>query len=481
LLTIYFLFTSIITGESIKNFSCRILFGITMIGGLALLWALCQLPLLHHLTKDGSIDTQRILSSGLVYSLLLNTVIWIPPLWKNHRPQLLLTFITLLGCLMLVHIVSPYIIPRVALPKYKSFFSPDLHHVLPPKTRMFAGKYDGFNVIIQTNEDGLRTNYSRIQFTSLSPRIIVMGDSFTFGLGVRQNKVWPQLLEDRLRVRFQRNDIGVLNAGIISYSPILQARQFDAILRYYKPDLVILLLDPTDIGDDYNYAAEFKTLHPPVAMNPLKKMPSGILHMSQGVREYIQSALSFPFDFASTTISNRSASPTDIENYDYYKFHLEIGGSVESNRFFIYRHPLDDTLPYFNFTYSNIAHIARATQGLGADFILAPSPRFHHWNRKECPANWEASSYRLDEPYQFEFFRYFSERAGSGQIEVLDLLGAFQATTNFPLVFNSDPHWNEAGNSFVANVIEEYIVTHHATLFANPQRIEKEPNKRPQK
>lgn len=365
--------------------------------------------------------------------------------------------------------------PQVALPKYTGFPSSDLHHVPPPDTRMFEGKYDGFNVFVQTNEDGLRTSYSRVQFASFGTRIIVMGDSFVFGLGVRQDKVWPQLLEDRLRVRFGRNDIGVLNAGIISYSPILEARQFDTILRYYKPDLVVLLVDATDIGDDYQYAKEFE-IHPPTVIHPMKAMPTGILLMSEGIRGKIWSALSLPFELVYKHFVNRSATPTRVDPYDYYASHIEINGVVETNRFFIYRHPLDDTRPYFDFMYSNIIHIAEATHGVGADFILAPSPRFHHWNNKECPANWEASSYRLDEPYQYEYFRYFSERAESGQIETLDLLAQFQATTEFPLVFNGDPHWNEAGNSFVANAIEEYIVKHHANLFAYRQRIENEPN-----
>src|SRR5437868_2010233 len=116
------------------KFKYRTLFGISTIGGLALLWALCQSPLLHYLTEDGSIDTYRILGSVLIYSLLLNTVIWISPLWRrfrNKRNQLLLTCGTLLCCLTLLHFVSPYIIPQLALPKYTAFPSPDLHHVLP--------------------------------------------------------------------------------------------------------------------------------------------------------------------------------------------------------------------------------------------------------------------------------------------------------------------------------------------------------------
>lgn len=438
--------------------------------GFALLWAICQSTLLNHFASDGSIDASRVVSSGLVYVLLLNTLLWLPLLCRNHLPQVLLTCLTLLCCLSLVHFASPYIIPTLAYPQYRSFASQALHHVLPPKTRMFEGKYDGVDVYVDTNEDGLRTRYTRQQFASMGVRIIVMGDSFAFGLGVRQSQVWPQVLENKLRSRFGRGDIGVLNAGVISYSPILEARQFDGILRHYKPDLVILLLDPTDIGDDYTYAVDLDanrgvtTLRPPGSLSP------GIWTMTQGVRAYMGSALSFPYD-----VICRHLMPQFMPKkpYNYYDFRLKIGGTVETNRFFIYRYSRDNTRAFYDFTYSNIVNIAESAHDLGATFILAPSPRFHHWNTNECPANWESKSYRLDEPFQFEYLHYFRERARSGHIEMIDLLGAFQSTTNFPLVFRNDPHWNEAGHDFVASVMEKYIVKHHAGYFEKTERSKK--------
>ena len=50
-------------------------------------------------------------------------------------------------------------------------------------------------------------------------------------------------------------------------------------------------------------------------------------------------------------------------------------------------------------------------------------------------------------------FRYFEERGRTAAFAVHSLLPAFQATEQFPLVFDSDPHWNTAGHEFVAQTL----------------------------
>ena len=86
------------------------------------------------------------------------------------------------------------------------------------------------------------------------------------------------------------------------------------------------------------------------------------------------------------------------------------------------------------------------------------SPRFHHWNRKECPRNWEEADYLRDGPYQYEIFRYFEEQAATADFEVRSLLPAFQACRQFPLVFESDPHWNADGHQFAAKTVAKLLV-----------------------
>ena len=146
------------------------------------------------------------------------------------------------------------------------------------------------------------------------------------------------------------------------------------------------------------------------------------------------------------------------KKYDYYKFELNIDGGVERNRFFIYRHPLERTRPYFLNTLEHINRIAAAAAESEARFALVIAPRFHHWNPKECPENWEEDAYSLNEPYQHEYFTFFEERGSQLTYDVFNLLPAFQKTREFPLVFENDPHWNEAGHTFVAKLLADYLI-----------------------
>ena len=192
-------------------------------------------------------------------------------------------------------------------------------------------------------------------------------------------------------------------------------------------------------------------------------MPSGLWLITEPLRGAIGSALSDPYD----SIRERwfGWKPVVDVPYVYYKIRIEIGGVVETNRFFIYRHPLAQTRPYFDATWSNIRRVAELCRTLQAQLVVVPNPRYHHWNKQECPDNWERSLYGLAEPHQYEYLRYVTDSGIADGIEVFDLLKAFQSTTEFPLVFKNDPHYNETGHSFVARTIEDYLVRRHATLF----------------
>jgi hypothetical protein len=111
--------------------------------------------------------------------------------------------------------------------------------------------------------------------------------------------------------------------------------------------------------------------------------------------------------------------------------------------------------------------INRACRESGVGFVVVPVPRFHHWNARECPKNWERRQYGLDEPYQYEFFRYFREAANEDEMRTFDLLELFKATSEFPLVFEEDPHWNNRGHEFVAHAMEGFIIRHYKTVFTD--------------
>lgn len=144
--------------------------------------------------------------------------------------------------------------PYESLCPFRWLASARYHHVNPPSRRMLAGRVEGQPVVVETNEDGLRTAWSRAAFRRHGTRVALLGDSFVFGSGVNAVETVAARLEAGLRNRPSTRDAAVLNAGVISYSPFLERRLFEDVIREYRPTHVLLLLDVTDIGDDAIYS-----------------------------------------------------------------------------------------------------------------------------------------------------------------------------------------------------------------------------------
>ncbi|MEI8012094.1 MAG: GDSL-type esterase/lipase family protein [Candidatus Omnitrophota bacterium] len=81
-------------------------------------------------------------------------------------------------------------------------------------------------------------------------RVFVIGDSFTFGVGSPDDQTIPALLQRGLGAR--ERSIEVVNAGIGGTSPVTHYVNLRDIHLRYQPDAVVLMLDMTDLWDDWN-------------------------------------------------------------------------------------------------------------------------------------------------------------------------------------------------------------------------------------
>jgi lysophospholipase L1-like esterase len=78
-------------------------------------------------------------------------------------------------------------------------------------------------------------------------RVVVLGDSVTFGYGVSESDTYPRQLERRLRALEHkpaafagRPHVEVVNAGVIGYSSWQGRVLYDERIRDYSPDLVVV-------------------------------------------------------------------------------------------------------------------------------------------------------------------------------------------------------------------------------------------------
>ena len=434
---------------------------------IALVLNLVALPVLSLVLSQGWLD--RLSSRGQVPSTLALLAVWtygsitaLALAYIRFRPPLVKVVMAVVSVLMSLAFIEVggrlLRIPLGVMP-FQELPSEKLHHVMPVQRYMYQGRYDDIDVFVETNEDRLRTPYTRDEFLKHRTRIAVLGDSFTFGFGVPGAAAYPARLEELLRVEYPELDVAVLNAGNISYSPIIQARQMEQVISAYEPQVVLLMIDLTDIGDDHKYHAALREGEAgdyfEVPEDREESFPGVIESLLLGP---IRKGLGYPVDVIVNRLANRGLiGPREEEVNSYYRFEVVIRDVVETNRFFIYRHPLELTRPYFDSTLANIVAVANSAGRHGASFALFVPPRFHHWNPKEAPENWESEAYQLDEPYQLEYRRFFDEARERVDFPTIDLLPDFRASDEYPLVFREDPHWNSAGHDFVARRLLEHL------------------------
>lgn len=391
-------------------------------------------------------------ASVIVYLLsILGLALVLKQLRQSWR-QIVLGVGTVAITLVISEVAVRVLFPNLISDPPRHLPSRTLHHIAPPNAHVVYGSYDGEPVVYRTNDDGFRTTLSRSAFLEADERIAVLGDSFVFGLGVNESDTLAYQLQAELTQGDTEREYAVLNAGFPSYSPFLAGLLFNERVREYNPTLVFLVLDATDVGDDLRYedeavvvdgSVEFETRF----MTP-RRSRSALAKLAAPWPQFIVQAYLVPLK----RLRGSDSKPL-AENYDYYEFSVEIGGAVESNRFFIYRHPPEATKPFFERTLANISRLAEDVRSAGSEFVLVVSPRFHHWDPSECPENWESEFYALDEPFQFEYLRFFDAAAVEVEFPIVNLLPAFEAAEDRPLVLRNDPHWTRLGHRVVARAL----------------------------
>lgn len=128
-------------------------------------------------------------------------------------------------------------------------YSPDFHHGL-------VAKADGWDLWgeqhyrLTTNSLGMKDASTRdVPLRFAGKRIVLIGDSFTEGLGLPFAETFAGLLYRAGQER--REKIEFLNAGVVSYSPVLYYRKIKYLLeRGVVFDEVVVLSDLSDVYDE---------------------------------------------------------------------------------------------------------------------------------------------------------------------------------------------------------------------------------------
>lgn len=132
----------------------------------------------------------------------------------------------------------------------EGYHAPDGELIYFPKpgaTKIF--KTPEFTEHVRINSLGLRDDeiQDRSQFDF---RIVIIGDSMTFGHGVQMQEAFPNVLEALYRERDEDRRVDVVNAGVKGYGTDQYYALFQKRLRRLRPDLLIVAFYQNDLADN---------------------------------------------------------------------------------------------------------------------------------------------------------------------------------------------------------------------------------------
>jgi len=134
-----------------------------------------------------------------------------------------------------------------------------------------TGRPPGFEYCVfgKVSSQGLVDDEVPIEKAPGEKRVLVLGDSFVAAPNVPRDRNFCERIETRLSERASAL-VRVVNAGVATYSPLLEYLHYKHELRRFKPDVVVMVLFANDVFDDLRYSqtAKYDAAGIPTAVPP---------------------------------------------------------------------------------------------------------------------------------------------------------------------------------------------------------------------
>lgn len=113
----------------------------------------------------------------------------------------------------------------------------------PPHQRSRVQHHE-YQIEVVTNSHGLRDQEYSLERTPGKKRLLLLGDSFAWGLGVEQPEIFLELLEAR------HPEWEMINAGVSGYGTDQELLYYRERGRLFAPDVVLLLIHENDFRNN---------------------------------------------------------------------------------------------------------------------------------------------------------------------------------------------------------------------------------------
>ena len=355
---------------------------------------------------------------------------------------------------MFSYAVADLALGYVLIPPISPVLMPDpyVHHRLKPNTYSDERTTD-FAIVVRVNNLGMRGADVEPVKPDTVYRILMLGDSFTLGQGVKDNETFSAVLQKSLRdkdITVDGKTVQVLNGGVDSYTPILEYFQLTRQMAALQPDLVVVNFDMGDLIQEIAYR-ELLVLGPdgePIGV-PQSYTERGESRSAPIVRWI-----------------NRNLFLTRLAIYHIGRLRqdeaITIENTVEQANTALLRHTLaadsTDRTEQWADIFDSILRMQRFCADNGSEFLLTVYPWGHQVNDSEwIPGRWRFIP--RDSRVSDRSIRTIEEFATANDIPLFNAFPAFRSYTGEqPLYFKHDMHWTPRGHELMAAELERYVL-----------------------
>jgi hypothetical protein len=353
-----------------------------------------------------------------------------------------------LVCLVLLELTVRAIEPREMMRYFFSRPDPVLHHRFIPSATGYQKTIE-YNAEYRINSLGLRDREYALHKPIGTFRILMVGDSFTEGVGVAPGETFSKLVEARLQRRPGQMKFEVINAGVASYSPLLEYLYLKNQGLELGPDLVVLNFDLSDVYDDITYTAlaRLDAQGLPVAVSPSPEEEQGMFLTGPAavVKDWVKAHVRL-YNFIRARIEpllDRLADPEDAS------------GDIYRDKYAMLRETYVDGERNWALTHRYLLLIRDMLAEHDIDFWITVYPYGLQVHPKEWSSGRQFWHFRPDTVYPTWPQDALARWSDAHGIKAINMCPDFQelSKTTFPLYWAYDGHWVPRGHQLVADVI----------------------------
>jgi lysophospholipase L1-like esterase len=174
---------------------------------------------------------------------------------RKIAPAAILGNLLALGTGVLVVLVLGEVALRILGLGHPYYSAPELYRPSDDPRILFEPRpgFNGFSegTWVTTNSRGLRERELPVTKPAGTRRVVFLGDSVTFGAGVRDDEPFPRLLEASISSS-GAGPIESVNTGVVGYNSIQELARLERVGLSYQPDVVVLTFVVNDMLETFS-------------------------------------------------------------------------------------------------------------------------------------------------------------------------------------------------------------------------------------